>query len=660
MINLSTLDLTIIISLFVIILGVGLYMGRSAGKSTSQFFLSGRNMPWWLLGLSMVATTFSTDTPNLVTDIVRTDGVAGNWVWWAFLITGLLTVFVYAKLWRKSNVKTDIEFYELRYGGKPARFLRGFRAIYLGVFFNMFAMAGVMLAAIKIGEVMLGLEGWVTIAIAGSITLVFSTIGGFKGVVYTDFILFFVAMAGAIGAAYYIINLPEVGGLEALVAHPNVSDKLAFIPSIGKKASVDEKELLITLFIIPIAVQWWSSWYPGGEPGGGGYVAQRMLAAKNENHAIGATFFFNFMHIALRPWPWILVALASLVVFQFDSTEIIESASNLFNSESIQNELSALQSIPTNSYSELQLERFAELKQLKAQSIGASSILSEFPNISIDKLGHDLAYPAMLTKLPSGLLGIVLASLAAAFMSTISTHLNWGASYIVTDFYKAQVNPEASEKKQVNVARITTVLLMIISALMALALNNAKQIFDIIIMFGAGTGLIFILRWFWWRINAWSEISAMFASGILSMVLTFTPMGNILFGDDAMMPGYYKFPFIVLVTSIIWLTVTFITQAETQKTLARFYKRTSPGGPGWKKVIAQLSPEEKANTDLKWSVPQGIIAMLLGCAFVYGSLFTTGYFLYGKTTNAIVALAITLIAGVLLWNTWKKIKDNLS
>lgn len=386
MVNLSSLDFVIIIGLFIIILGVGLYVGRSAGKSTGQYFLSGRNMPWWLLGFSMVATTFSTDTPNLVTDIVRTNGVAGNWVWWAFLITGLLTVFVYAKLWRKSNVKTDIEFYELRYGGTAARFLRGFRAIFLGVFFNMFAMAGVMLAAIKIGEVMLGLDGWVTILIAGSITMLFSTIGGFKGVVYTDFILFFVAMFGAIGAAWYIIGLPEVGGLEAMITHPNVADKLAFIPE------VSDTELFTTIFIIPIAVQWWSSWYPGGEPGGGGYVAQRMLAAKNENHAIGATFFFNFMHIAIRPWPWILVALASLVIFP--------------NIESIQ---------------------------------------MAFPHISQDKLGQDLAYSAMLTKLPSGLLGVVLASLAAAFMSTISTHLNWGASYIVNDFYKAQLNKNATE-----------------------------------------------------------------------------------------------------------------------------------------------------------------------------------------------------------------------
>lgn len=600
MIDLSTLDLAIIVGLFVVILGVGLYVGRSAGKNTGQYFLSGRNMPWWLLGLSMVATTFSTDTPNLVTDIVRTNGVAGNWVWWAFLITGLLTVFVYAKLWRKSNVKTDIEFYELRYGGAPARFLRGFRAIFLGVFFNMFAMAGVMLAAIKIGEVMLGLEGEATILIAGTITLLFSTIGGFKGVVYTDFILFFVAMIGAVGAAWYIVGLPEVGGLEAMITHPNVADKLAFIPE------VSDTEMLITIFIIPIAVQWWSSWYPGGEPGGGGYVAQRMLAAKNENHAIGATFFFNFMHIALRPWPWILVALASLVVFP--------------NIESIQ---------------------------------------AAFPYISENKLGQDLAYSAMLTKLPSGLLGVVLASLAAAFMSTISTHLNWGASYIVNDFYKAQIKKDASEKQQVNVARITTIILMIISAIMALKLQNALQLFDIIIMFGAGTGLVFILRWFWWRINAWTEISAMFASGIISMVLTFTPLGDTMFGDVGIFPAFAKFPFVVLSSMIIWILVTFLTQPESKDVLQSFYKRTEPGGPGWKKIIAEATAEGTTivTNEEPWSVPSGIVAMLLGCAFIYGSLFTTGYFIYGQTTKGLIGLGVVIVSGILLRSVWKKMKN---
>jgi Na+/proline symporter len=443
--ELSTLDYSFIIVFFSIVLGIGIYVSKKSGKNSSEYFLSGRTMPWWLLGLSMVATTFSTDTPNLVTDIVRTDGVSGNWVWWCYLLTGLLTVFVYAKLWRKSNVNTDLEFYEIRYGGAPARFLRKFRAIYLGVMFNVNTMAAVTLAAIKIGGVMLGLEPMETVVGAGLITVIFSALGGFKGVVYTDFLLFFVAMTGAIGAAYYLVNIPEVGGIEAMMANELVTSKLNILPDLN------DKKALIMLLIIPLAVQWWSSWYPGGEPGGGGYIAQRMLAAKDENHAIGATFFFNIMHYALRPWPWILVALASLVVYP-----------------------------------------------------DVASIHEAFPNVAESKLGHDLAYSAMLTKLPSGLLGLVLASLIAAYMSTISTQLNWGSSYIVFDFYKQQVNPKATEKQMVAVGRLSTVVLMVLSAILALALENAFQVFDLLVTFGAGTGLIFILRWFWWRINAWS------------------------------------------------------------------------------------------------------------------------------------------------------------
>jgi len=498
MISLSTLDYTIIVLFFTITLCIGVYVSKKSGENSSEFFLSGRTMPWWLLGVSMVATTFSTDTPNLVTDIVRTNGVSGNWVWWAFLITGLLTVFVYAKLWRKSNVKTDIEFYEFRYGGAPASFLRKFRAIYLGVIFNVITMSAVTLAAIKIGGIMLGLEPWQTVISAGLITVIFSVLGGFKGVVYTDFVLFFVAMGGAIGAAYYLVNIPEVGGLEALVANEHVVSKLSILPDFS------DKQALITLFIIPLAVQWWSSWYPGAEPGGGGYIAQRMLAAKDENHAIGATFFFNIMHYALRPWPWILVALASLVIFP-----------------------------------------------------DLASIQEAFPNIPSDKLGHDLAYSAMLTKLPSGLLGLVLASLIAAYMSTISTQLNWGSSYMVYDFYKQQINPKASEKRLVTVGRISTVVLMVLSALLALLLQNALQLFEVLLVFGAGTGLIFILRWFWWRINAWSEITAMFASGIISIVLKLTSVGDYLFAPESgVFEAYYEYPFVVFITTFIWLIAT--------------------------------------------------------------------------------------------------------
>ncbi len=590
--DIANLDWIIIISFLLLTLLIGIVVSKKSGENASEFFLSGRNMPWWLLGLSMVATTFSTDTPNLVTDIVRNNGVAGNWVWWVFLLTGLLTVFVYAKLWRKSNVNTDIEFYELRYSGKPAKFLRGFRALYLGVIFNVLAMGGISLAAIKIGQVMLGLTAFETIGIAGAITVVFSTMGGFKGVVYTDFLLFFVAMAGSIGAAYYLVNIPEIGGVQALISHPNVTDKISMLPDFSNT------EQLIMLLIIPLAVQWWSAWYPGAEPGGGGYIAQRMLAAKDENHAIGATFFFNIMHYALRPWPWILVALASLVVFP-----------------------------------------------------DIASIQEAFPAVSEDKLGNDLAYSAMLTKLPTGLLGLVLASLIAAYMSTISTHLNWGASYIVNDFYTQQINPNATEKQKVNVGRIATIILFLASAVLALLLTNALQLFDFILMFGAGTGLIFILRWFWWRINAWSEISAIFVSGIVSILFNMKVISSLLFGEAALMPEYMKFPMVVLITTVVWLVVTFITPAENKKVLLSFYKKTTPGGPGWKAVVGN---EEIEKSD--WSVPSGILAMLLALAMIYCLLFATGYFIYGNLQLGGILTIIALISAYLLSKVWSRIK----
>lgn len=609
--ELSTLDYTLIAGFFSLVLIIGIYVSKKSGKNTTEFFLSGRNMPWWLLGFSMVATTFSTDTPNLVTDIVRKNGVSGNWVWWAFLLTGLLTVFVYAKLWRRSDVNTDMEFYDLRYGGKPAHFLRGFRSVYLGIIFNIMAMSAVTLAAIKIGQVMLGLTPVETVLIGGIITVIFSAVGGFRGVVYTDFILFFVAIIGAVGAAIYLVNLPEVGGVGKLISHENVIGKLSILPDFS------DTEALIGLFVIPLAIQWWSAWYPGGEPGGGGYIAQRMLAAKNESHAIGATFFFNIMHYALRPWPWILVALASLVIYP-----------------------------------------------------DIASIQEAFPNVEESKLGHDLAYSAMLTKLPSGLLGIVLASLGAAYMSTISTHLNWGSSYVVNDFYKQQIRKDASEKELVLVGRITTVILMVLSAIFALFLTNALQLFDIIIMFGAGTGLIFILRWFWWRINSWSEISAMFVSGLVSILFNLTSLGTTLFGGatttgevvEGMMPGWAKFPVVVLITTIVWVVTMFATKAEDKEVLYKFYKKTQPGGPGWAKVRQQAKEDGVSlgeDDNKKWTVPSGILAMILGCVLVYGCMFATGNWIYGNYGLAIGLSLAVVVAGVLLKRVWNTVKKDI-
>ena len=554
-------------------------------------------MPWWLLGLSMVATTFSTDTPNLVTDIVRQNGVSGNWVWWIFLLTGLLTVFVYAKLWRRSGVNTDMEFYDLRYSGTAGKFLRGFRSIYLGIIFNVLAMAGVTLAAIKIGAIMLDISAIETVMYAGGVTLVFSAVGGFRGVVYTDFILFFTAMAGSIGAAYYLINLPDVGGITGILSNEVVSSKVSIFPDLS------DKELLWTLLIIPLAVQWWSSWYPGAEPGGGGYIAQRMLAAKNENHSLGATLFFNIMHYSLRPWPWILVALASLIIFP-----------------------------------------------------DLDSIRETFPNVGEDKIGHDLAYPAMLTLLPSGLLGLVLASLVSAYMSTISTHLNWGSSYVVNDFYKSLIGKDASERKLVNVGRISVVFLMIISSLIALVLNNALQLFQIILMFGAGTGSIFILRWFWWRINAWSEIAAMICSGIVSVLFEFSPIGDLIFNENFIQP-YFKFPLVVLITTFVWVTVTFMTKPDDDETLIKFYEKTNPGGPGWKR-IKNISKLRSKSEEKEWIVPRGILCMIMGCFAIYSALFSTGYFIYGELSNGFIFLISTIIFSFILFKISKKILSN--
>jgi Na+/proline symporter len=453
-------------------------------------------------------------------------------------------------------------------------------------------MAGVTLAAIKIGAIMLDLSAIETVLYAGGVTLVFSTVGGFRGVVYTDFILFFTAMAGSIGAAVYLVNLPEVGGIDAIINNESIADKISMFPDLS------DKETLWTLLIIPFAVQWWSSWYPGAEPGGGGYIAQRMLAAKDENHALGATLFFNVMHYALRPWPWIIVALASLVVFP-----------------------------------------------------DIESISKAFPNIAEDKLGQDLAYPAMLTMLPKGLLGLVLASLVSAFMSTISTHLNWGSSYVVNDFYLQLINKNASQKELVNVGRISVVILMILSSIIAILLTNAYQLFDIILMFGAGTGSIFILRWFWWRINAWSEIAAMLSSGIISIALTNDTIFNMIFSDGGL-PAYMKFPFIVLVTTAIWLLVTFLTPADDNETLVSFYNKTQPGGPGWNSVVK--------NNNIKvgkaeWIVPQGILCMFIGCICIYSALFSTGYFIYGEYNSAFLFLVVTIISSFLLFKYSKKI-----
>jgi len=573
----ETIDWLIIAIYFLVALAIGIWASKKAGSDTQSFFLAGRNMPWWLLGISMVATTFSTDTPNLVTDLVRQKGVSGNWAWWAFLLTGMLTVFIYAKLWRRSNVLTDIEFYELRYSGKPAAFLRGFRALYLGLIFNVLVMGTVSLAAIKFGEILLGWEGWFTLLIACTVTIVYSVLGGLRAVIITDFIQFILAMIGSIFAMLYILNLPKIGGIKNLVLHENVRGNLSFFPDFSDPNS------WVPVMFVPFAVQWWASYYPGAEPGGGGYIAQRMFSAKDENHAIGATLLFNVCHYALRPWPWIIIALSSLIIFP-------------------------------------------DLKDIQ----------SAFPNLPESKLGHDVAYPAMLTLLPPGLLGLVAASLIAAFMSTMSTQLNLGASYLVNDFYKRFINKSASEQQMVTAGRLFTIVSVCLGAGLGLTLTNASQAFELLLMIGAGTGLIYILRWFWWRINAYTEIIAMITSLIIAYYFNFL--------NDSFVV-WLEIVIGAVLTTIIWIIATFITPPENEKTLMRFVSIVNPGGPGWKKYNSKKTTEE-------WSVPKGILSMLLGSIAVYGILLGTGSFIYGNYLIATSLIGTSLICIYILFVVW--------
>lgn len=683
--QLSTLDWSIIAAFFIVSLIIGIVVSRKAGSSSTEFFLSGRNMPWWLLGVSMVATTFSADTPNLVTDIVRKNGVSGNWVWWAFLLTGMLTVFVYSKLWRRSGVLTDLEFYEIRYGGKNAAFLRGFRAIYLGVVFNVLVMAGVCLAAIKIGGVMLGLSPYETLLITSIVTVVYSSIGGLRGVLITDFFQFILAMIGTIWAANVILDLPQVGGLDALLANNEVASLTNFLPDFS------DTESLIPLLIIPLAVQWWSVWYPGAEPGGGGYIAQRMLAAKDEQNAMGATLLFNISHYALRPWPWIIIALCSVLIFpkgldlekrgfvlgkenadmatevfdrELDDShmELLQTGMSIHKTKAansqdteLEHTLTDLELFIANNKGGLEVssltyiysglnEKVENLENL-SNPIDAANLVSlqlSNPDTPLDKLGQDLAYPSMLTFLPIGLLGLVIASLVAAFMSTISTHLNWGSSYVVNDFYQRFIKPEASEKDLVLVGRISTVLLMLFAALFALMLSNALQAFDILLQIGAGTGAIFILRWFWWRINAWTEISGMVIS---FFVAVFFEVINPKIGLIEL-AGHWNLVVGVAVTTVGWLTVTLLTQPESKETLKGFCNHVNPT-VGWKNYRSE-------NSVAVGNLPLQILGMFLGCTIVYSALFATGSFIYGNTAQGFILGGISATCLIVLAKIWKK------
>lgn len=589
--TLNGLDWFLVICVPALSLAIGIAVGRRSGLNRESYFLSGRQLPWWLLGVSLVATTFSTDTPNLVTDIVRTGGVSKNWLWWSMLPTGMVTAFIYARLWRRSGVLTDLEFYTLRYSGGMASGLRSFRAVYVGVVFNIITLASVSLAAIKIAAVMIGAGPLEVLLVLGLATMVFSAAGGFLGVVLSDLVLFVIAIIGAVAAAVHVLSLPEVGGLSGLLSHPNVAPKLSILPDFR------DWETALAVFIIPLTIQWWSVWYPGSEPGGGGYVAQRMLAARNERHAAAAILSFQFAHYALRPWPWIIVALASLIVFP---------------------DLDALR--------------------------------QAYPDIPASKVGHDLAYSAMLSGMPHGLLGLMLASLAAAYMSTAATQINWGASYVVNDVWARYVRPGARESELVLVGRLSSAALILVSSLLALALSDALQVFQIMLSVGAGTGLLFLLRWFWWRINAWSELAAMVISFGVSLAMAFLAPPE---WSDA-----FRLCLSVFITTAGWMLVTVLTPPTDRETLFEFVRRIDPAGPGWRRVRkeaaamgVELPPSRTAY------LGRAMLCIPLSVAAIYASLFAIGCAVYGQWLQMAVLTSVALVSSLGIVRFWPHLFD---
>ncbi|HKG13339.1 MAG TPA: sodium:solute symporter family protein [Pyrinomonadaceae bacterium] len=593
----SALDWAVALLVTAVCFIPALLFGRRAGKNTSEFFASGRSVPWWLAGFSMVATTFSSDTPNLVTDIVRRQGVAGNWVWWAFVLTGVATVFFYARLWRRSGVLTDLEFYEIRYSGTAASAVRGFRAVYLGLFFNCLIMATVNLAACKIAAIMFGLPRWQTLLAVGLLNVIFAAHSGLWGVLVIDMVQFFIMMTAVVAAAYFAVYIPQVGGLGGLVEKvsamngPGGLHYLNVLPDFS-----NNWDIAVAVFVLPIAVQWWSVWYPGAEPGGGSYIAQRMLASKSEKDALGAVLFFNVAHYVLRPWPWILVALASLIVYP----------------------------------------------QL-------SDIQAAFPHLDPALLGHDIAYPAMLKFLPVGFVGLVVGGLAAANSSTILTHLNWGASYLVHDFYRRFIRRDASEKHYVAAGRAATVLLFLLSSGFVFVLDSAKDAFDVILQVGAGTGLLYLLRWFWWRINAWSEVVAMASSFVVSVLFLVLEKQHVY-----STPTSTRLLITIAVTTVCWVLAAYLAPQTDRETLIAFYRKVHPAGPGWNAIRREAGISEEA-VERADNIPLALLGWVAGCTMIWSSLFTVGNFLYGRTGYAVALFVVFAVSGLVLLSIVRKL-----
>jgi SSS family solute:Na+ symporter len=585
--QLHAIDWVVIAITLLICFCPALLVARRSSKTSADFFASGRNVPWWLAGLSMVATTFSSDTPNLVTDIVRRTGVAGNWVWWAFVLTGIATVFFYARLWRRSGVLTDLEFYEIRYSGKAASAVRGFRAVYLGLLFNCLIMASVNLAACKIAGVLFGMPRWQTLLISGLLNAAFAAHSGLWGVLVIDMIQFFIKMTAVIAAAVFALKLPEVGGLHGLISKvsalkgPGNLNYLNILPDF-----TNNWDMAVAIFIMPVAVQWWSVWYPGAEPGGGSYIAQRMLASKSEKDSLGAVLFFNIAHYVIRPWPWILVALASLIVYP----------------------------------------------QL-------SDIQKAFPNLDPTLLGHDIAYPAMLKFLPIGFAGLMVGGLIAANSSTILTHLNWGASYLVHDFYRRFVRGDAPEHHYVTAGRVTTVLLFVLSAAVVYLLDTARDTFDIMLQVGAGTGLLYLVRWFWWRVNAWCEVVAMISSFGISVLFLLLTKNGMKFDTHMQLLVTVGF------TTICWIAAAYMAPETDRQTLISFYRKVHPSGPGWEPIRRAAGPVDWTARD---DIPRALLGWTAGCALVWSALFAIGNFLYGRNTTATALLFVAIVSAVIL------------
>jgi Na+/proline symporter len=588
-VKLVTIDWLIIGAYFVLSLMIGLYYARRAGRSTEEYFLSDRSMPWWLAGTSMVATTFAADTPLAVTEMVARRGVAGNWLWWSLLASGMLTVFFFARLWRRARVMTDVEFVELRYSGKPAAFLRGFRALYLGLPINLIIMGWVNLGMAKVLSGTLGLAKWQALALCLGITFIYSIISGFWGVVVTDAVQFVIAMVGSIALAVFAVQ--AVGGLDSLKTRLAGVRPVDSTQTFGVEGAIQlwpdgsaAWMLPLLTLVVYLGVNWWASWYPGAEPGGGGYVAQRIFSAKNEKHGLLATLWFNIAHYALRPWPWIIVALCSLV---------------LYNGTTLNPETGKPDA-----------------------AFGYVQVMNDY--------------------LPIGFRGLLLASFAAAYMSTIATQMNWGASYIVNDFYRRFVKTEASEKHYVFASRMATLIIVLLSIVVTYYMNRITKGWELVMALGAGTGLVYVLRWYWWRVNAWSEVAAMACALVVSLSLYRFK----IFDPDTAEGFAQTILLTVGITTVVWLVTTFATAPEPMEKLASFYRTVYPAGPGWRPVARASGIPEKTG-----EIWPNVLNWILGILLVYATLFGIGELIFGTWSRVLLFFVIAAVSGALMiWN----------